>query len=324
MTAELGDPLDRQMRLRYAGACRRCGVSIAAGAPAVYEPSRRTVRCIECTAAAHPTSDEPAPAPAPQAVSSDGLRLRAPASAVIAETLRVQADAPPRSSVARLFGRSPLSVEGRPWYLGAIGELEVGRVLDHLGPGWTVIHAVPVGDRGSDIDHLVVGPGGVFTINSKHHGGAKVWVGSKRLLVNGQRTDHLRNAEFEARRVAKLLTRAAGRLVEVTPIVAVVAARSITIREQPANVVVLAAQNLGRWLDRRPHVLGPDDVSHLQRLAVDEATWGSPAIQRADLERFAVLRESVVAARRRRQLWALMAMLSPAAIFALGLLGQLR
>src|SRR5690606_36128291 len=51
--------------------------------------------------------------------------------------------------------------------LGALGELEVGRLLDQLDSEWFAFHAVPVGSAGSDVDHIVIGPGGVFTINSK-------------------------------------------------------------------------------------------------------------------------------------------------------------
>jgi hypothetical protein len=35
--------------------------------------------------------------------------------------------------------------------------------------GRHVLHAVPVGDRGSDIDHVVIGHGGVYTVNTKTH-----------------------------------------------------------------------------------------------------------------------------------------------------------
>lgn len=68
-----------------------------------------------------------------------------------------------------------------------------------------MLHSVPVGTGASDLDHVVIGPAGVFTINTKHHRGQNVWVGAKRILVNGQRTDHLRNAAHEAKRASKLL-----------------------------------------------------------------------------------------------------------------------
>lgn len=347
MTNPLGDPNVRQMRLRYAGRCRVCGANLAAGTFAVYERSRRAVRCITCvettssvdgSADADQAADEPddrarstaelSPRPTPSPTdradeqpvgrsrSADDLRLRAPASAVIAELLRVQSSAPPRSASVRFFGRSPLLDESQSWYSGAIGELEVGRLLDRLDGAWLVIHAVPIGTSGSDIDHLVVGPGGVFTINTKYHEGKKVWVASRRLLVNGQRTDHLRNAAFEAKRVAKLLTEATGRPVEVTPIVAIVAARSITIRERPADVVVLTSDQLVRWLQRRPKVVDDDQVGRLAGVVLNPATWGDPAIPAADLEAFAALRTSVGSARRRRQMWALLALFSPIALAA--------
>lgn len=307
------------MRLRYAGRCRRCGRDLPAGTFAVYERSLRTVRCVEC---AEPTvvgehlvaEDVAALPPAAQAGSTDDLRLRAPASAVIAEVLRIQATAPLRSAPARFFGRSPLTDESQSWFRGALGELEVGRLLDRLDDAWRVIHAVPVGTAGSDIDHVVIGPGGVFTINTKYHEGMKVWVASRRLLVNGQRTDHLRNAAFEAKRVATLLTRATGRPIEVTPVVAIVAARSITVRERPADVVVLSSDQLVRWLQRHPKHVHEDLAKQLTAAALSPETWGNASMPVADLVAFAALRTSVASARRRRQLWAVLTLLSPLAV----------
>jgi hypothetical protein len=56
------------------------------------------------------------------------------------------------------------------WSQGAEGEEVVGDVLEGLaGEGWRVIHDVSFG-RGN-IDHIAVGPGGVFTIETKSRGG---------------------------------------------------------------------------------------------------------------------------------------------------------
>lgn len=121
----------KRMPLRYPGTCRGCGAEIPAGTEAFYERSTRTVRCLTCD----PMSDT---APSEQ----DDLRTRAPASAVITELLRMQSTATPLSRAARLFGRSPLSPEANSWYVGAIGELEVGRLLDRLAPEWHVTHAI--------------------------------------------------------------------------------------------------------------------------------------------------------------------------------------
>ncbi|WP_438352352.1 nuclease-related domain-containing protein [Microbacterium sp. CJ88] len=346
---------ERRMTLRFSGRCRICDARLAAGTRAIYERSGRTVRCIEC--AVGTTGEMPAPAEVRALIASateeasasatqaasvpttdaataralvepESLRLRAPASAVIAETLRQQESAPPPSWLFRLLGRSPLTAESRPWYLGALGELEVGRVLDELGGGWTVIHAVPVGRKGADLDHVVIGPGGVFTINAKFHEGRKVWVGDARLLVNGQRTDHLRNAAFEGRRAAKALTAAVGARVDVTPIVAIVGARSIVMRGRPAEVVVLRATQLVWWLSKRPVVLSPDQVQRVVDRAVEPATWGGADAVPADLARFAQLRDDVVSAARRRFAWATAVLLAvcawPVGTAVTTLIGMLR
>lgn len=227
--------------------------------------------------------------------------MQTPAAAVIAECLHAQSLAPPRSALGRFVGRSPLTPESRPWYLGALGELEVGRRLSALPDEWLTVHSVPVGTRGSDIDHIVVGPAGVFTVNTKFHEDAKIWVGSRRLLVNGQKTDHLRNARFEAKRVAQLL----GDLghMPVRPIVAIVGAREITVREQPTDVVVVRASALVKWLVRQPAALDPAALVSLRAAISDPLRWNAIDFDAANAEKFVVLQREVRTAKRVRMLW---------------------
>lgn len=53
---------------------------------------------------------------------------------------------------------------------GAKGEEHVGGLLDRLtGEGWQVIHDASLG-RG-DLDHIVIGPAGAFTVETKSHPG---------------------------------------------------------------------------------------------------------------------------------------------------------
>ena len=79
--------------------------------------------------------------------------------------------APVKTLLARVLG---VHTDERAWRIGADGEEAVAARLAKLGGHWRVLHAVPVGDRGSDIDHVVIGPAVVFTINSKHHPHASV------------------------------------------------------------------------------------------------------------------------------------------------------
>lgn len=232
-----------------------------------------------------------------------------PAAAVIAELMSVQRDVPSRSRAARLFGRSPLSPQSRPWYVGALGELEVARRLEALGAEWTVRHAVPVGTRGSDIDHIVLGPAGVFTINTKFHEDARIWVSSRQLRVNGQPKDHLRNARYEAQRVAKILTAATDTTVTVSPMVVIVGAKDITIREQPADVAVVRETQVVRRLRSSPPTLSPDQLATIAAVLVDRGTWTTTPADRPDVTpAFAELRREVRSAKRVRLTWALAAL----------------
>ena len=50
------------MKLRYAGVCRVCEAELPARVQAIYERSTKTVRCLDCSPAAHPLRRTPPPA----------------------------------------------------------------------------------------------------------------------------------------------------------------------------------------------------------------------------------------------------------------------
>ncbi|MDQ1643686.1 MAG: hypothetical protein QOJ90_3037 [Actinomycetota bacterium] len=184
---------------------------------------------------------------------------------------------PPRSRLRRILGLSPLTSETRPWHRGALGEVAVGRRLARLGARWFVLHAVPVGAGESDIDHVVIGPGGVFTINTKNHAGQAVWVAGSTFLVAGQKQQHIRNAEHEAQRAATLLSASAGLAVPVRPVLAVVDPKQLTIKKKPKVAVVLTARQLPRWLKRRRRVLSQEEVLRVLSVAERPGTWRAVA-----------------------------------------------
>jgi hypothetical protein len=235
------------------------------------------------------------------------LRERGPGHAVIHALLSQPEMLRPRGSVARLFGLSPLTEQGKPWYQGALGEIAVGKMLSKLGPRWVVMHALPVGKRGSDIDHLVVGSAGVFTINTKNHSRQRVWVMDRNVLVAGQRSDHVRNGEFEASRVAKLLGAVLGWPVPVRSIVAVVDSARLDIKQQPAGVEVLEAHRLVRSLKKRRPVLTGEELARIERVVGAPVTWRYQPDDEADLDRrqaFKDLQSEIRRAARRRVMWA--------------------
>lgn len=250
----------------------------------------------------------------PQPVHSElTLRTRAPAYTVMEELLRKQKDAAPRSRLARMLGRDPLHPDARSWYRGTLGELEVARVLARLDAEWTVLHAVPVGSSGADIDHIVIGPGGTFTVNTKNHGGKKIWAGGSGFMVNGQKLAHIRNSLFEAERATALLSARTGFPVLVTPMLVIVNPTSISTNKP--DVVVMASTDLFRWLKRRPRMQTADAIERIADAAEQRATWctGQPRTPTTEQlfaatheDQFAALRAEVNAAHLRRRFWSLL------------------
>jgi nuclease-like protein len=74
-------------------------------------------------------------------------------------------------TVAGLVGwrlRFRPSSQARAWQRGATGERRTARLLDRLGrDGYVSFHDLALPDSPANLDHLVIGPSGVFVIDSK-------------------------------------------------------------------------------------------------------------------------------------------------------------
>ncbi|MGH3384389.1 MAG: nuclease-related domain-containing protein [Nocardioidaceae bacterium] len=182
-------------------------------------------------------------------------------------------DAPVRTFLARALG---IHSQERAWRIGAQGEEMVAARLATLvrkDPRWRCLHAIPVGTKGSDIDHLVIGPGGVYTLNAKHHPRAKVWVGGDVVMVNGQRLPYVRNSRHEAARASRLLSAACGFDVPVRGVVVLVGTRDVTVKRKPGDIHIVERRRLTRWLRSRNGLLDATALDAVHDAARRAATW---------------------------------------------------
>ena len=205
----------------------------------------------------------------------DALLSRSAGYSVAAECLRVQSAAEALDPSLRTANKVTLAPEAWSWYTGAIGEIAVGKILAALGPEWFVRHAVPIGAGTKDVDHLVIGPGGVFAINTKHHAEASIWIGDHVLKVNRTNTGHLRDAIRDSGDVARRLLAKTGFAVPVIPILAMFDPGSIKDgRVDVARpVVVLNARQLVAWLLNRPRQFSDTELSLIRFAAEEPETW---------------------------------------------------
>jgi hypothetical protein len=64
------------------------------------------------------------------------------------------------------------SPEASAWRRGAAGERRTARLLAPLERhGWAVLHDLAIPGSQANLDHLMIGPGGVFVVDSKHYRG---------------------------------------------------------------------------------------------------------------------------------------------------------
>jgi hypothetical protein len=134
------------------------------------------------------------------------------------------------------------------WSRGAAGERKVGAILDGLGPDWHVLHDVSLG-RGN-IDHVLVGPGGAFTVETKANRGQ----------IRTDRLDpHMVSQAYAEK---KKLEKVSGLHVEAL----LVFSDAYLVGSVPSRlggVTVLPARMLAGFLDRRRPVLSDTEAAEI-------------------------------------------------------------
>jgi hypothetical protein len=156
-----------------------------------------------------------------------------------------------------------------------VGERSAGPVIGRLPEGWHIFRDVPAGEQGANIDHVVVGPAGTFTLSAKDLMG-KVWVGPRTVRHNGHPTDFLSKAACDANRVSEFLSTVVGRPIHVRGVV-VILADEWTISERPVDVHVGSPRGVKDWMVRLPVSHSRQEVDEIIAAVSTSSTWGARA-----------------------------------------------
>lgn len=154
------------------------------------------------------------------------------------------------------------------WEKGAAGERVVQEMLAQLPPEWAVFHDLHWPGRArANIDHLVVGPCGVFVIDAKNWSGS-LQIRNGVLRQNGYRRDAVVDS---AREAAVAVASLAGPLTEstVTPILCFTG--EAAVEGTQSGVILCSASNLVKMLLERPVALTPEELGYL-RFELDMST----------------------------------------------------
>jgi hypothetical protein len=154
------------------------------------------------------------------------------------------------------------SPDTRAWRRGATGERRTARLLAPLERrGWAVLHDLAIPGSAANIDHMVIGPGGVLVIDSKQYRGrlqvdrdGMLWHG-RHLLVSA-----LRKVLWQADQADEVLGVAD---VQVAAVVAVHGTAVPWGLLQADGVTIVPARRVPDLLQGLPAMLGPERVAWL-------------------------------------------------------------
>jgi hypothetical protein len=178
-----GGSEEKQMPLRYAGACRVCGAELPARSEAIYERATRTVRCVSHGVkppGVHETAEAVDPA-APHVLDPAAVEVLDVGTAGASvrrefERRKTMRDERVRAKHPKLGGLL-LAISDEPqsttaWNVGAQGEERLGKGLDALASDTLrLLHDRRIPGSKANIDHLAVTPSGVYVIDAKKYRG---------------------------------------------------------------------------------------------------------------------------------------------------------
>ena len=161
------------------------------------------------------------------------------------------------------------------WEKGAAGEVAVATALAALPAGWVVLHDLAwPGRQRANLDHVVIGPGGVFVVDAKNWSG-RIEVRDHVLTQDGRR----REEAVSSVAAAAIAVQALVSPLDCDGVLCFV--RDDEVVATAGNVTVCSTVNLVATLTSRPPVLGPDEVARcadaIRHGAVRPATPGPRA-----------------------------------------------
>lgn len=175
--------------------------------------------------------------------------------ATIAAVILVRVLIPPQTTTA--------------WATGAEGEEATARLIDPLAQqGFVVIHDRKIPGSPRNIDHIVIGPTGVFVIETKNIAG-RLRIEGGDLRIGGRRVaavdEVLREAAAVSLALAPMLS---PRNISVRPVICAHRADLPWFRREVRGVRIVSGRDLVRLIRGSDAVLSADEVLELSRLAV--------------------------------------------------------
>jgi hypothetical protein len=155
------------------------------------------------------------------------------------------------------------------WAIGADGEARTARFLEPLrAEGFRVLHDRRIPGSRANIDHIVIGPPGVFVVETKSFGGQLKVRGNEVYVAGRRKTAMLEEAKREALAVQVALAPELEALgIPVVPVICVHRASLPWFGAQAAGVRIVSGKDLVKFLRKADPRQTPEAVERLANAA---------------------------------------------------------
>lgn len=155
------------------------------------------------------------------------------------------------------------------WQTGAEGEVRTGRLMEPLeGEGFRILHDRKIPRSPANIDHIVIGPPGVFVVETKSYAGSLKIRGDEIFVAGRRKNDWIDEVNREAAAVTNALTE---ELVAhgwaVNPVIVVHRADLPWFKSEVRGVRIVSGKDLVSRMRKADPILSPSDVDRLASVA---------------------------------------------------------
>lgn len=193
---------------------------------------------------------------------------------------RQQLDAELQAARARLGAATTAQAAAQAEFRQAADSVRTRRQLARMQrAGYFTIDALPIPNSREVIDHLVIGPTGVYAIDSEKWDPqlpVRTWNGKKLYHGPDSKHDWLNEAAWKARQASEILSAALGTEIQVRPAMAIYGAKIPWGIATIMDVDVLSGATLGKYLRRRSLILEMPQVRLIYDTAVRMFPVGPP------------------------------------------------
>jgi hypothetical protein len=154
------------------------------------------------------------------------------------------------------------------WQTGAAGEVKTGLLLEPLeAEGFRILHDRKIPRSRANIDHIVIGPPGIFVVETKSYSGSLQIRGDEVFVAGRRKNAWVDEVGREAAAVVGVLAEElAAHGWTVTPVIVVHRADLPWFKSRVRGVLVVSGKDLVSRLRKAAPVLTPGDVERLSAL----------------------------------------------------------